>query len=62
MRSHIGWRGERNIIYNGVKIYPVKGKLERKSLKRTISASGDLGPLYEKLNLVGKNMVAKLDN
>ena len=52
MRSHIGWGGERNILYMGVETSPyqtrfknLEGKLERESSKRTISASGGLGLL-----------------
>ena len=52
MGSHIGWRGERNILYKGVEtsLYQtcfknLEGKPERKSPKRTISVSGGLGML-----------------
>ena len=37
MRSHIGWRGERNIPYKGVETSPL-----RESSKGTISASSGL--------------------
>ena len=50
--SHIGWGRERNTFNKGVETYPqqtrfknLEGKLERESPKRTISASGGLGPL-----------------
>ena len=49
MRSHIGWGGERNILYKGVEtsLYQTRfknleGKPERESLKRTISDNGGL--------------------
>ena len=52
VRSHVGWGGERNILYKGVEasVYQtcfknLEGKPERKSPKRTISASSVLGPL-----------------
>ena len=48
-RSHIGWGGERNNLYKSVEtsLYQMRfknleGKFERKSPKRTISASGGL--------------------
>ena len=51
MRSHISWGGEQNTLYKGVETSPwqmcfknFKGKPERESPKRTISASGGLGP------------------
>ena len=49
VRSHIGWRGKRNIPYKSVKTSPredaflkTEGKPERESPKRTISTSGGL--------------------
>ena len=52
VRSHIGWEGERSIFYKGVKTSAyqthfknLERKSERESPKRTISASGGLGPL-----------------
>ena len=61
MRSHLGWREERNILYKGVETSPeilvwkplssrvdvfnLEGKPERKNSKRTISTSVELGPL-----------------
>ena len=43
VRSHISWRGERNIAYKGVETSPkLEGKPGRESLKRTISARGEL--------------------
>ena len=51
MRSHVGWRGERNTL-KGVETSPqqtrfknLEGKLERESPKRTVSTSGGLGLL-----------------
>ena len=55
VRSHIGWRGERNILYKGVewKTLPSRRVLKivrlmtiRNGLKRTISASGEIGLLH----------------
>ena len=52
MRSHIGWRGKRNILYKGMETSPwqtrfqnLEGKPEKESPKRTISANGELGLL-----------------
>ena len=52
VRSHIGWRGERNILYKGVGTSPyqtrfknLEGKPERESPKRTISTSSGFGLL-----------------
>ena len=52
VRSHVGCGGERNILYKGAETSPLQtlfknleGKLGRESPKRTISASGGLGPL-----------------
>ena len=44
VRSHISWGGEQSILYNkGVTHFKnLKGKPERESPKRTISASGGL--------------------
>ena len=49
MRSHLGWGGERSILYKGVETSPkqtcfknLEGKPKRKSLKRTISVSSGL--------------------
>ena len=50
MRSHIGWRGERNIPYKGVETSPYQTRFKtvrltaiRNEPTRTISASGGLG-------------------
>ena len=50
VKSHIGWGGERNILYKGVETSFLKayfknleGKLKRESSKRTIFAGGELG-------------------
>ena len=50
VRFHIGWGGERNILYMSVETSPqqtrfknLEGKLERKNPKKTISAIGGLG-------------------
>ena len=53
-RFHIGWRGEQNILYKGVKSLPSRPVLKtlRESSKRTIFVSGGLGLLL---------MVSKLD-
>ena len=58
MRSHIGWEGEGNILYKGVetsfsqmRFKNLEGKPERKSRKRTISASGGLRLLHRRSNL-----------
>ena len=52
MKSHISQGGERNTLYKGVETSPwqtrfknLEGKLERKSPKKTIFASGGLGLL-----------------
>ena len=52
VRSHIGWGGERSILYKSVETSPsqthfknLEGKPERESPKRTISANGGLGLL-----------------
>ena len=51
MRSHIGWREERNILYKNVKTSPnLEGKHERESPKRTISTSGG----FELLQMVSE--------
>ena len=49
VRSHISWRGERNILYKGVetssyqtRFKNLEGKPERESPKRTISTSSGL--------------------
>ena len=49
MRSHIGWRGERNILYKGVETSPLQMHFKIVRLaaicdgpKRIISASGGL--------------------
>ena len=41
MRSHVGWRGERNILDKGVEIFHHQTRLKnlRESSKRTISPS-----------------------
>ena len=51
VRSHIGWKKERNIVYKGVETSPSQTFLKhwrearKGSPKRTISASGGLGLL-----------------
>ena len=51
VRSHIGWRGERNIIYKGVETSPSQtcfkpcGEARKEKPKKTISSSGGLGLL-----------------
>ena len=52
VRSHIGWGGERNILYKGVETSPwhtrfksFEGELERENPNNTIFASGELGLL-----------------
>ena len=52
VRSHIGWGGERNILYDGVETSPqqtrfknLEGKPERKNPKGAMFASGGLGLL-----------------
>ena len=52
VRSHIGWKGERNILYKDVETSPwqthfkkLERKPERDSPKRTISVRGGLGLL-----------------
>ena len=47
VRSHVGWRRERNILYKGWKLLPNRPvlKILRESPKRTISSSGGLGLL-----------------
>ena len=59
MRSYVGWRGERINSCKGVKASPyqtrfknLEGKPGTESSKRTIYASGGLGPLQ---------LVSKLD-
>ena len=44
--SHVGCRGEQTTTYKSVKTFPSRGKLERESSKKTISASGGSGPLH----------------
>ena len=49
MRFHIGWRGERSILYKGVetllsgRVLRTLGEAREESPKRTISVSGRLG-------------------
>ena len=52
VRYYIGWRGERNILYKSVEIFPYKsrfknleGKLKKESSNRIIFASGEFGLL-----------------
>ena len=52
VRSHIDWRGERNILYKGVETSPLQmcfknleGKSERENPKKTMFARGGLGLL-----------------
>ena len=52
MRSHIGWGGERSVLYKGVEtslqltcFKNFEGKLERENSKRTIFARGGFGLL-----------------
>ena len=57
VRCHIGWRGERIVSYNSVKInlflaYVFEGKFEKERFKRIISDSGGLGAVQ---------MVSELD-
>ena len=52
VRSHVGWRGERNIVYKSVEIslQHTRFKILRggtKGIKRKISASGGLGLLQK---------------
>ena len=49
MRSHVSWRGERNIFYKGIETSPsrthfknLERKPKRESAKKTVSASGGL--------------------
>ena len=48
VRSHLGWRGKRSILYKGVETSPeqtrfkdLEGKSRKKNLKRIISARGE---------------------
>ena len=52
VRFHIGWGGERSILYKGMETSPqqthfknFEGKPERETPKRTIPANGGLGSL-----------------
>ena len=52
MRSHVGWGGERNILYKSVKTSPIQMRFKTmrltticNELKRTISSSVELGLL-----------------
>ena len=46
VRSHIGWRGERNILYKDVGTSLADAfKTSRASLKRTISGNSEIGLL-----------------
>ena len=54
MKSHISWGGERNIFYKGVETSPyemrfknLEGKPGRRSPKRSISTSDELGLLQK---------------
>ena len=60
VRYHIGWRGERNILYKGVKTSPqytcfktMRMKAIRNGSKWTISTSNGLGPLQDTRVLKG---------
>ena len=65
MRSHIGWGGERSILYKGWKPLPSRHVLQRRILKtwrdspkRTIFTSGGLRLLH--CNLVNDQLAASL--
>ena len=45
VRSHVGWKGERNISYKGVETSPVRLMAMRNKPKQIIFASGGLGRL-----------------
>ena len=48
VRSHVGWKGERNIVYKGVETSPykiVRLMMIRNGSKRIISTNGGLEPL-----------------
>ena len=44
LRSHLGWRGEQNILYNGVETSPSKRVL---TTLRTISTRGEFRLFYK---------------
>ena len=61
VRSHIGWREKRSILYKGVETTSYKtrfknleGKSDRENPKRTISASGEVKLLQVGFSYVGR--------